>query len=413
MEAMQNAHALVIGIANYHSINKLPETVLKDARDVGALLVDPSYCGYPVDNVSVLLDGEATRNNILAALDTLGQRSDQDSTFFFYISSHGGRIESGTHAGEYLLPVDTVYSSAESLARTAISGDEFSQALSTIPAGKILVVFDCCHSGGIGYLKDATAPEIKALPTSYYERLQEGKGRVILASSDSTEYSYVMPGDENSLFTKHLLAGLRGGIPSDDGLIRIFELYEYLQPAISRQQPKQHPLFISRIRENFPVALRVGGEKSLVLVDDEGFRFDAYISYVDKPPDSDRVWDMLVPRLQDANLRIVVSGDVDEPGVARVVGVERGMRQAKRTLVVLSEAYLADNMAEFENVLGQTMGIQEGAYRLLPVKFDEIDDTHLPVRLSMLTTLNLAHPRRAEREFERLVRALQGPLPRR
>jgi hypothetical protein len=157
----------------------------------------------------------------------------------------------------------------------------------------------------------------------------------------------------------------------------------------------------------------VGGEKSSVIVDDDGFRFDAYISYVDKPPDSERVWDMLVPRLQDANLRIVVSGDVDEPGVARVVGVERGMRQAKRTLVVLSQAYLADNMAEFENVLGQTMGIQEGAYRLLPVKFDEIDDTHLPVRLSMLTTLNLAHPRRAEREFERLVRALQGPLPRR
>jgi len=31
----------------------------------------------------------------------------------------------------------------------------------------------------------------------------------------------------------------------------------------------------------------------------------------------------------------------------------------------------------------------------------------------MLTTLNLSHPRRAGREFGRLVRALQGPLPRR
>jgi hypothetical protein len=413
MEAMQNTHALVIGIANYQSVRKLPETVLKDAGDIGALLVDPSYCGYPADHVKLLLDGEATRDNIRAALKALAQGSDQDSTVFFYISSHGGRIESGAHAGEYLLPVDAVYSSAESIAQTAISDDEFSQALSAIPAGKVLVVFDCCHSGGIGYIKDATVPEIKALPASYYEKLQEGKGRVILASSDSTEYSYVIPGDANSLFTKHLLAGLRGGIASDDGLIRIFDLYEYLQPAISREQPKQHPLFISRIRENFPVALRVGGQKSPVLVDDEGFRFDAYISYVDKPPDSDRVWDILMPRLEDAGVRVAVSGDVAEPGVDRVVGVERGIQQAKRTIVVLSDAYLADHMAEFENTVGQTMGIQEGTYRLLPVKFGDVDESHIPVRLSMLTTLNLAHPRRAEREFERLVRALQEPLPRR
>jgi len=70
-------------------------------------------------------------------------------------------------------------------------------------------------------------------------------------------------------------------------------------------------------------------------------------------------------------------------------------------------------MAGFENVVGQTMGIQEGTYRLLPVRFEEFDEGQLPVRLSMLTTLNLAHPRRAGREFGRLVRALQGPLPRR
>ena len=108
-----------------------------------------------------------------------------------------------------------------------------------------------------------------------------------------------------------------------------------------------------------------------------------------------------------------MSSDSEAPGVARVVNIERGIRQAKRTVVVLSDAYLADHMADFENVLAQTMGIQEGAYRLLPVKFGALDESRLPVRLSMLTTLNLAHPARAEREFGRLVQALQGPLPRR
>jgi hypothetical protein len=78
---------------------------------------------------------------------------------------------------------------------------------------------------------------------------------------------------------------------------------------------------------------------------------------------------------------------------------------------VLSETYLRDNMAEFENTLGQTMGIQEGTYRLLPVKSMTLDSNLLPTRLSMLTTLDLSHPRRAEREFQRLVQSLKSPLP--
>jgi hypothetical protein len=134
---------------------------------------------------------------------------------------------------------------------------------------------------------------------------------------------------------------------------------------------------------------------------------------VDREPDATWVWETLLPRLEAAGLRVAVSGDVEAPGVARVVNIERGLEQAKRTVMVLSEAYLADNMADFENVLAQTMGIQEGTYRLLPVRIGPFAEEQLPARLSMLTTLTMTHPRRAERAFGRLVDALQGPLPRR
>jgi len=223
----------------------------------------------------------------------------------------------------------------------------------------------------------------------------------------------VLPDAENSLFTQHLLAGLQGGISSEDGLIRIFDLFEYLQPRVTGDQSNQHPIFKAELEENFPVALYLGGQKGVVHRDEEGFRYDAYVSYVDQEPDATWVWDRLVPRLEEAGLRIAVSGDVEEPGVARVVNIERGIRQAKRTVVVLSETYLADYVADFENVLAQTMDVQEGTYRLLPVKIASIDKGRLPTRLSMLTTLNLTQPRRAEREFARLIRALQGPLPHR
>jgi len=37
----------------------------------------------------------------------------------------------------------------------------------------------------------------------------------------------------------------------------------------------------------------------------------------------------------------------------------------------------------------------------------------LPMMFEMLTTLDLANPARADAGFERLVKALKGPLPRR
>ncbi|NER21742.1 MAG: TIR domain-containing protein [Symploca sp. SIO1C2] len=411
---MENAHALLVGIANYQSINRLPETVLKDAQDIYELLISPQHCGYVGDNVQLLLDGQATKANLTQALTQLAQRCNQDSTVFIYISSHGGQVEFGSYAGEYLLPVDTDYTSEESLAQTAISGTQFTDALRAVPAQKIVVVFDCCHSGGIGQPKNVTAASIKSgLPESYYDVLKEGRGRVILASSRSSEFSYILPNADNSLFTTHLLAGMRGKISSDDGTICIFNLFEYIQPLVTSEQPNQHPIFKAELEDNFPIALYLGGKKHVVGVDDDGFRYDAYISYVDEEPDTTWVWETLVPRLEDAGLRIAVSGEVEIFGVARVVNIERGIRQSKRTVIVLSDLYMANNIAEFENTLAQFLGLEEGAARLLPVCTVAIDSNLFPYRLKQLSLAKLYHPRRAQREFKKLIEQLQQPLPRR
>jgi hypothetical protein len=412
MPTLDNAHALVVGIADYQHIRKLPP--VKDAQDIAGLLTDPTCCGYAPGNVELLLDGQATQAALRANLSKLAQRTNADSTAFIYFSGHGGRLETGPHAGQYLLPVDTVYPTDQDLARTSISSAEFTSALKAIPARKVVVIFDCCHSSGIGQPRDLVTPGFSdGLQDDYYSAaLKTGVGRVIIASSRSTEFSYVLPNATYGLFTEHLLGGLRGGVASDDGLIRIFDLFEYLQPRVTAAHPQQHPVFKAEIEENFPLALYLGGQKGVVPRDEQGFRYDAYISYVDREPDSTWVWDTLLPRLEKAGLRVVVSGD-SAPGVPRVVSVERGIRQSKRTVVVLSPAYLTDGMAEFENVLGQTMDVQEGTYRLLPVKIAAIEEGRLPVRLSMLAAVDLAHPRRVEREFDRLLQALKDVLPRR
>jgi len=61
--------------------------------------------------------------------------------------------------------------------------------------------------------------------------------------------------------TRHLLAGLKGGISSEDGLIRVFDLFEYVQPRSRMDQPDQHPVFKADLEDNFPVGLYPGGKE--------------------------------------------------------------------------------------------------------------------------------------------------------
>lgn len=414
-QTLENVYAIVIGIAGYKNINPLPLTVLNDAKDIYDLLKSPSHCGYPENNIRLLLDEAATKKDILDSLMDLREKANNDTTIIVYISSHGGRIETGPYAGEYLLPVDVDFRSQKTVAGTAISSQEFTRALQAIPARKVVVIFDCCHAGGIGQPKDANAPVMKTgFSDGYYDELKQGTGRVIIASSRSTEQSWILPlNAPNSLFTTHLLSGLRGGIPSNDGVIRIFDLFEYVQPRVTADQPNQHPIFKAEIEDNFAVALYCGGKKGVVAYDEEGFLYDAYISYVDQEPDGSWVWGTLVPRLEAAGLRVAVSGDVEVPGVARLLNIERGIQQAKRVVAVLSEAYLTDHMGDFENIMTQTRDVLDGTYRLLPIKIAPIDEGKLPLRMKMLTTLDVTNPRRSDREFERLLMALQAPYPNR
>jgi hypothetical protein len=170
----------------------------------------------------------------------------------------------------------------------------------------------------------------------------------------------------------------------------------------------QHPVFKAEVEDNFAVAARPSAAPAPAPPAGHGsFRHDAYVSYADA--DAAWVWDTLVPALERARVRVAVSDDVAEPGVARVVNAERGIRQARRTIMVLTEAYLADRMGEFENVLAQTMGVDEGRHRLIPVKAGAFDPARLPTRLSMLTAVDLTRPARADRELDRLVRTLRPP----
>ncbi len=412
MPGLENAYALVVGIANYQNINSLPNTVLRDARDIHSLLIDPAHCGYLDRNVTLLLDNEATITALRNGLARLATQSNENSTIFFYLSSHGGRIDTGPYAGEYLLPVDTKYMSDESLAQTAISGAEFSEALGKISARKIVVVFDCCHSGGFVQIKDATSANLKmGLPDSYYDLLKTGRGRVIIASSRSTEFSYVLPGASNSLFTQHFLAALRGGALGSGGLIRVFDIFDYLQPRVTAGQAQQHPLFKAELEENFPIALYQGGKApttSIAPPTDDGFSYDLFISYRQKEPDKSWVRKTLLPRLKAEGLRVCVDFECFGVGGLLIDEMERAVEQSRYTVSVLSPAYLDSNFTQFEEVLAQHLGLEKRQKRYLGIMLEPCSPS---LRIRARFWLNMTNSEEFEESIPRLVhQARQSPI---
>jgi hypothetical protein len=410
MAGLNNAYGLIAGIANYPHIKPLPEIVLKDARDIYDSLLDPNLCGYQKENVTVLLDGEATKDAFRESLKQLANRADEKSTVFFYLSSHGGRIDAGPHAGEYILPFDVKYTSEQSLAETSISGAEFSEALRKIRAHKLVVVFDCCHSGGVGQPKSAVAIDLKSgLSESYYDRLKTGAGRVIMASSRSSEYSYVMPDASNSLFTQHFLAALRGGSPGPGGVIRIFDIFDYLQPRVTAAHSEQHPIFKAELEENFPIALYLGGKAAAPAPEPpqaDGFDYDVFISYPHENPSETWVKKKLAPRLKAEGLRVCVDYECFQLGRSLIKEMERAVENSRYTLSVITPAYLTSGFTEFEEILSQHVGLERRQSRYMGIMREPCKPG---LRVRARFWLDMTDDNEFEENFARLAYQLRLP----
>jgi len=252
-----NGYALLIGIGADLLVT------IRDASALRDVLLDPGKAAYSPEQVTLLTETFATRQQILAAFDHIIEQVDQnpDTTAIIYYSGHGGYIQ---NTNEYFL-VPYGYNSSQH-AQTAITGLEFTQKIEAIKAQKLIVLLDCCHAGGVPALKEPGAPFIKSpVPPDLLNVLSSGSGRVVIASSRENEYSYV--GNPYSAFTACLLEALQGRASvKQDGYARILDVLSYLFDQVpQRASGSQHP-FVNKIldlSDNFPLCYYAGGNKDL------------------------------------------------------------------------------------------------------------------------------------------------------
>ena len=260
--AFTQGHALLIGVGHYFYIpeSSIPISV-KDAQQVGAVLGDERFCGYPKEQVTLLSDHLASKEGILQAFQKLAEDTKAEDTALVYYSGHGAYGADGLF---YMTTCDTRAVDDRIVPGTAISEQELLAALRAIPAGKLLFFFNACHAGEVsphlGLGEQASSFGAANLPNAAADAiLASGSGRVIVTACRDGQKSWIGKG-EISLFARALAAGLKGEARHPDGYIGAFGLYEYLfetvQEAAGDLGQEQTPeLTVLKGVGPFPVAL--------------------------------------------------------------------------------------------------------------------------------------------------------------
>jgi hypothetical protein len=129
--------------------------------------------------------------------------------------------------------------------------------------------------------------------------------------------------------------------------------------------------------------------------------YDLFISYVE----ADEAWvkGYLLDALTDAGVKSL-SEAAFRLGVPRIQEFQRAIEQSRRTLLVISPAYVADDFNQFVELLGQSYGQDTQTWPVIPLV---LEPTPLPPRLAMLVGLDATTPEDQDVAVARLCADLE------
>ncbi len=236
--------AVVIGISEY--LNPLIKNLSyadRDGRDFAEFLKSPAGGGFEPDHMKILLNKDATLQNVKQALyNFLRQTIDKDLVII-YFAGHGAP-EPANPSNNYLLTYD---SDPNSLETTAFPMWDVNTALTRyIPSKRVIVFSDACHSGGIS--SDLATRGVSLTETNlinqYLADLSKSKeGTIVFTASQAGEVSQELDKFGHGVFTYYLLQGLKGEADiNNDYTVTIGELMDYVEENVKRQtKGNQHP----------------------------------------------------------------------------------------------------------------------------------------------------------------------------
>jgi uncharacterized caspase-like protein len=217
--------ALLIGVSEYEpGLNPLPAAV-KDVEAMRRILVNPEMGGIAEGDITVLKNPQ--RQEMEEAIYRLFANRQKDDLLLFYFSGHGIKDDSGKL---YLSTRFTRKENGKLIKPSAVAASFLHETINESRSQRQVLILDCCFSGAI-----AKGMTVKDDGTVHVQEQLGGKGRAILTSSNSTQYSFGQEGSDLSVYTQYLVEGIEKGAADkdNDGWISIDELHGYASEKVT------------------------------------------------------------------------------------------------------------------------------------------------------------------------------------
>ncbi|XUL89163.1 caspase, EACC1-associated type [Streptomyces galilaeus] len=204
-----------------------------DAEALAEVLRDPDIAAF--DEVTILVDEPHHRiGQVIGAFFT--DRRHDDLTLL-YFTGHGLKDDEGR------LHLAAANTRRDNLLFTSLPAEQIDRAMSGCMSRRQVLILDCCYGGAF----PASARLAKGDADVHTLERFQGRGRTVLTASDATQYSFegdrVSGSAPQSVFTRHLVRGLRDGSADldGDGDITLDELYAYVHDRVVDEMPQQRP----------------------------------------------------------------------------------------------------------------------------------------------------------------------------
>lgn len=221
MAAEARIYLVSAGISDYPGTRSDLRLPAKDAATIVRLYSRNSRAEY-----RQLLNSEATKGNILTALNALFAQAGEEDIVVFFFSGHG-------YPGGFV-----AYDGKLGYA-------EVRKAMARSRCRNKMIFADACFSGKIRENGSSQSSVSSAKKASV----------MLFLSSRSNETSIERRSMENGFFTTYLQRGLRGNADANrDRIITAKELFDFVSKGVaSLSKEKQHPVMWGKFDDNMPV----------------------------------------------------------------------------------------------------------------------------------------------------------------
>ena len=226
-------HLFAVGVSDYSSKDLSPLSYAsKDAEDFIKTINGLNTDLYSEVSNTLLVNKNATRNNVLRDLKKLVSNVDQRDVVMLYFSGHG--IKDGE---------DTFFMTSDSSAEDTFTAVNFSEIKTRIRTliddmkCHVVLFMDTCHSGAMYGMKGSTQEISMKIPelVGFY-------------SSTSGQQSAELDKLQNGAFTHAILNALKGGAKNANGEITINNLEAYVKKSVKEQtNNRQDPIIENKL----------------------------------------------------------------------------------------------------------------------------------------------------------------------